>query len=109
MVEDDVSTLFDGMSSNGKELAMVCIADIRESEIAKSQKMSKKRDCTTRLFGRIKTMCKINRITVARLCKEIGIPQSTLAKWDMSEPGVWRLKKVADYFGIGIDDLISTE
>lgn len=108
-MEDDVSMMLNDMSIEGRELAMVCIAAIRESEIIKSQKMSKKRDCTTRLFGRIKTMCKINRITVARLCKEIGIPQSTLAKWDMSEPGVWRLKKVADYFGIGIDDLISTE
>lgn len=38
--------------------------------------------------------------------KDIGFPQSSIRKWKKNEPGIWKVKRVADYLGVGIEELI---
>ena len=55
----------------------------------------------------ISTLCKENKISIARLEKELGIGNGTIGRWEKSSPTVENLKKVADYFGVTVNDLIS--
>nr|DAM62594.1 MAG TPA: helix-turn-helix domain protein [Herelleviridae sp.]DAO85477.1 MAG TPA: helix-turn-helix domain protein [Caudoviricetes sp.] len=37
----------------------------------------------------------------------MGFPRSSISKWNDNIPSVLKVKKVAEYFGVAIDDLIS--
>lgn len=52
-------------------------------------------------------MCQKRGISISRLEKELGFGNATIRGWVSSSPTVERLKAVADYFGITVDDLIS--
>lgn len=47
-------------------------------------------------------------ITAYRVSKDTGIPQTTLSDWKngRSKPKVEKLKILADYFGVTVDDFI---
>lgn len=59
------------------------------------------------IYKKISTLCKENKISIARLEKELGIGNGTIGRWEKSSPTVENLKKVADYFGVTVNDLIS--
>lgn len=59
------------------------------------------------IYKKISTLCKENKISIARLEKEVGIGNGTIGRWEKSSPTVENLKKVADYFGVTVNDLIS--
>lgn len=61
------------------------------------------------IYKNVVSLCKKAGISVARLEVETGIGNGTIGRWDVSSPSVERLKKVADFFGVTIDDLISKE
>lgn len=61
------------------------------------------------LYKRIQKICEANGITVGKLEKDLSFSNSTIRKWKNSSPYVENLKKVADYFGITVDELISEE
>ena len=52
-------------------------------------------------------MCVKKGISIAKLEKETGIGNGTIGRWDKSSPTVEKIKKVADYFGVSVDALIS--
>lgn len=52
-------------------------------------------------------MCQKRGISISRLEKELGFGNATIRGWVSSSPTVERLKAVADYFGVTVDDLIS--
>ena len=56
----------------------------------------------------LRKKCFDNRISFARLERECGLSNGLLRRWDldMSHATVSRLKRVADYFGCTIDELI---
>jgi transcriptional regulator with XRE-family HTH domain len=61
------------------------------------------------LARRIKELRKKYKITQDKLSKKADIPYSTLAKLESgytSNPSMETLIKIADAFGIGIDDLL---
>ena len=58
------------------------------------------------ILKKIETLCRKNKITVSALEKTLGFGNSTITKWNKGSPTVDKLKKVADYFGCTIDDLI---
>lgn len=58
------------------------------------------------LVGNISELCKSNCLTVAELERKIGLGNGVIRRWNEMNPRVDRLKLVADYFGVTIDDLM---
>ena len=58
------------------------------------------------ILEKIIELCKDRKITIARLEKECGFGNATIWAWGKSDPGAKKLKIVADYFGITVDDLL---
>lgn len=61
------------------------------------------------LFEKITTLCKDKKITIAKLERECAMGNGTVRGWKNSSPSVENLKKVADYFGVNVDELLATE
>lgn len=58
------------------------------------------------ILENIINLCKDRKITIARLEKECGFGNATIWAWDKSDPGAKKLKIVADYFGVTVDELL---
>lgn len=61
------------------------------------------------IFTNISELCKKNGISIARLERETGLGNATIRGWATSSPTVDKLKSVADYFGVTVDELLSDE
>ncbi len=59
------------------------------------------------IHDNIKAICKEKKIPVSRLESELGFPAGSIRKWNTNEPGVGKVKKVADYLKVSIERLIS--
>lgn len=59
------------------------------------------------IFQRIVSLCKQENISIARLEQETGLGNATIRNWKTSSPSVDKLKKVADFFNVTVDSLIS--
>lgn len=59
------------------------------------------------ILDNIQKLCKERGISVARLERELGFGNATIRGWGSSSPNVDNLKKVADFFGVTVDSLIS--
>lgn len=60
------------------------------------------------LLANITQLCKDKGISIAKLEREIGISNGTIGRWDVSSPSVDNVRKVANYFEVTVDSLIST-
>lgn len=58
------------------------------------------------IFTNISKLCKKNNISIAKLERETGLGNATVRNWSISSPTVDKLKLVADYFGVSVDDLL---
>ena len=58
------------------------------------------------IYEKVMALCEERKIRVARLEKEVGLGNGTVRGWKKSTPGVTTLKKVSDYFGVKIEDLL---
>lgn len=61
------------------------------------------------ILNNITRLCKEKGISIARLEKELGFGNATIRGWSISSPSVDNLKKVADFFGVTVDNLISAD
>jgi transcriptional regulator with XRE-family HTH domain len=61
------------------------------------------------LYKRIEAKCREKNISVSALEKAVGLGNATVKGWSESSPKVENLKKVADYFGCTIDELLKEE
>ena len=61
------------------------------------------------MFENISRLCEEKGISIARLEKECGLGNATVRRWGTSFPNVGSLKRVADYFGITVDELLADE
>ena len=59
------------------------------------------------LYNKVVEFCKKEGIPVYVFEKECGLGNGTIRGWKNSSPSVENLKKVADYFDITVDELIS--
>lgn len=59
------------------------------------------------LLQNILALCKERKISVAKLEKEIGLGNATISRWGSSSPSVENVRKVAEFFGVSIDELLS--
>lgn len=55
----------------------------------------------------IKSLCRERGLTIKDLERETGIGNGVIAKWSKGSPRVDTLKKVADYFGVTLDYLVT--
>ena len=61
------------------------------------------------ILQNIKRRCGQRDITLAELERETGIGNGVIARWANGRPRVDLLKKVADYFGCTVDDLLKED
>ena len=58
------------------------------------------------LLDNIKAECVEQNTSVAKLEDALGFGRGTIYKWDISSPSIANLKKVADFLGCTVDELI---
>ena len=58
------------------------------------------------LYSNIKKQCDEKKMSVSQLERELGFPRSSICKWDENEPGITKVQKVANYFGVPIEQLL---
>ncbi len=61
------------------------------------------------ILQNIKRRCIQQNITLAELERETEIGNGVIARWGNGRPRVDLLKKVADYFGCTVDDLLKED
>lgn len=61
------------------------------------------------IFKNIEAKCRERGISVSALEKTLGLGNATIKGWSESSPKVSNLKKVADYFGCTVDELLKEE
>lgn len=54
----------------------------------------------------IEALCKKRGISIARLEREAGIGNGVIRRWDEGNPRLDCIKRIADYFGVTIDELL---
>lgn len=54
----------------------------------------------------IKNLIKEKKITLNKLENELGLSQGSIRHWDEKPPSYDKIQKVANYFGITIDELV---
>ena len=61
------------------------------------------------LYDSVKKTCKEKGISVMSLENALNFPRSSICKWNDNEPGVTKVKKVADFLEVSIDKLLEQE
>ena len=61
------------------------------------------------ILQNIKRLCLDNSITIAELERKTGIGNGVISRWADGRPRVDLLKRVADYFGCTVDDLLKED
>lgn len=59
------------------------------------------------LYENVERICKARGISIARLERETGLGNATVRGWKSSSPSVANLKRVADYLGVDMVDLMN--
>ena len=61
------------------------------------------------ILDKIKKLCDERKVSIAKLEKECGFGNATIRSWAESDPGAKKLKAVADFFGVTVDELLREE
>lgn len=61
------------------------------------------------VFERIEQLRKAQNLSQGKLEKELGFSNGSISKWRNSTPTYERLQKVADYFGVSVEYLMTGE
>lgn len=61
------------------------------------------------IYDKIASICKEKKISIAKLERETGLGNATVAGWKTYTPTAVRLKKVADYLGVTVDELLTDD
>lgn len=59
------------------------------------------------ILENILKLCEEREISIAKLERETGISNGTIGRWGKTSPNVENVRKVAEYFGVSVDALIS--
>ena len=68
--------------------------------------ISNKLEVVNIIYERIKDACQKKGMSVSLLEKEMDFSNGSICKWNENEPGIRKVQKVADYFGITIEELL---
>lgn len=58
------------------------------------------------LYDSIKLLCTKKGISVGSIEKALEFSNGSISKWNESEPGIWKVQKVAEYLGVSLEKLI---
>lgn len=61
------------------------------------------------IYENISKLCKKKGISIAKLERELGIGNGTIGRWSKGAATVDNVKKVADYFGCTVDELLAPD
>lgn len=84
-------------------------AEVRALEMLKEVEREAPLCVRRTLLENIEELCKKRNTNLTKLERDLGIGNATIRRWDESSPRVDTLQKVADYFGVTIDELIKEE
>lgn len=61
------------------------------------------------MYEQFEKLCKINNVTPYRVCKETGLTTATISNWKAGRytPKADKLQKIADYFGVTLEYLMT--
>lgn len=59
------------------------------------------------IYENIVKLCQERGISIARLEKECGFGNATIRGWSVSSPTLAKVQKVAEFFGVTVDELIN--
>lgn len=58
------------------------------------------------LYEKIKWMCMMSGRNIRGVEKACGFGNGTIRRWSDNDPSVSKVKKVAEHFGVTVDDLL---
>ena len=58
------------------------------------------------LYENIVTLCKEKNVSISRLERECGFGNATVRGWAVSSPSIAKVQKVAEFFGVTVNDLL---
>ena len=58
------------------------------------------------LYDEILILCGKSGISIAKLERQTNLANGTIRRWKQANPSAVNLKKVADYFGVTLDELL---
>ena len=58
------------------------------------------------MYNQIRNLCKKNNISVSELEIKMDFSRGSICKWDVNIPSITKVKAVADYFNVTVDDLL---
>lgn len=59
------------------------------------------------IVDRIRALCEEKGITINKLEKEADIGRGNVARWDKHRPNIDKVQRVADYFGVSADYILT--
>lgn len=61
------------------------------------------------IYENIVALCKERKVTIHRLERECGFGNATIRGWAVSSPSIAKVQKVAEFFGVTVNDLIENK
>lgn len=61
------------------------------------------------LLSKIKQLMFQKKMTLAELERRLDLANGSISKWEKRTPGVDKVQKVADYFGVSVDYLLGRD
>ena len=59
------------------------------------------------IVSNIQSMCNLKGVSVPKVEKDLGFGKGSIYKWDKNSPSIDKLQKVAEYFNVTVDSLIT--
>lgn len=59
------------------------------------------------LVTKIQILCRNKRMSLAKLENELGFSKGAMYKWNVNYPAINKVLKVAQYFNVSVDFLLS--
>ncbi len=59
------------------------------------------------IYNNVKKICDEKKVSITRMESDLGFSRGSICKWNSVDPGVSKVKKVADYLKVKLDRLIS--
>ena len=61
------------------------------------------------LYQKVKKLCADRNISVMHMEEQLNFPRGSVYKWDANIPSVEKVKQVADFLKVTVDELINGE
>lgn len=61
------------------------------------------------IYDTINAICEAKGVSVWKMERELGFSNGCIRKWNDSDPGIRKVRKVADYLDVPIEKLLDDE